>query len=455
MKIEVPFAAQVGESSVAQNSREKLVNMYAEIEASGRRQLLRRQRAGLRQLLANTGTKRAHETSNGLDYLIIDNTFYSFEGTALTSLGTISTSSGRCWIIFNDNGNAMISDGSTGYIWNGTSIAAITTPDNVAVGALAYQGGWGIFNVPNTGQWYITGINDFSSVDALDFATAEAHPDPLLRPFISHNQLLLCGTETIEIWDLTGDEFPFTPQANSQIERGLIGPNAIVGEDNTVYFVGEDKVIYRLEGYRPVRVSNGAIERAVLNVTDASLVACEMFAYTSGGQKFITVTFGNELTVQYNLATGFWNYAESYGYSYWRVLGSAGGRNRWFSTPTGIVALDETLNQDEGGILLRRAVSAPGDANGLALSVPYFQLDAEVGRAPINEDADLMLRFAPDGELFGNIKTRSLGSTGDYKRRVVWRNLGVGRRPTIEIGASGNFRLSVMAAIAEVEPETD
>lgn len=184
--IEVPFATQAGESSVTQNSRETLLNMYSEMEVAGRKRLIRRQRAGLRRLVANTGTKRAHEHSDGdgYDYLIIDNALYRFDGTTLTSLATINSSTGRCWIIFNDNNDLMISDGSQGYLWNGASIATITTPDNVPVGPLAYQGGWGMFPVPGTGQWYITGINDFDSVDALDFATAEAHPDPLLRIFI-------------------------------------------------------------------------------------------------------------------------------------------------------------------------------------------------------------------------------------------------------------------------------
>lgn len=456
--IEIPFATQAAESSVTQNSRETLLNMYSEIEVAGRKKLIRRQRAGLRQLLANTGNKRAHEHSDGdgYDYLIIDNGLYRFDGAVLTSLATINSTTGRCWIIFNDNNDLMISDGSQGYVWNGTSIATIVTPDNVPVGPLAYQGGWGLFSVPGTGQWYITGINDFDSVDALDFATAEAHPDPLLRIFIDHNQALLCGTRTIEVWQLTGAaDFPFQPLTNSQIQRGLAAPNAIVSEDNTTMFLGDDRVLYRLEGYRPVRVSTGPVERAILRVSQASIDDCDAFSYTSGGQKFIVMRFPNELTVQYNLATGLWNYCNTYGYQDWRMLGSSGGYSRFYSTPTGIVTLDESLNTDEGGIMRRLACGAPGDAGGRNLTVTKFELDAETGRAPINGTSQVMMRFAPDGETFGNIRVRTLGLTGEYKRRAIWRDCGYGRRPTLEVSVTDDFHFAIVSALAEVEADSD
>ena len=161
------------------------------------------------------------------------------------------------------------------------------------------------------------------------------------------------------------------------------------------------------------------------------------------------------MTIQYNLATGLWNYCSTYGYDDWRILGSSGGYSRYYSTPTGIVALDESLNKDEGGIMLRLARGAPGDAGGLDISVPKFELDAETGRAPINGTAQVMLRFAPDGETYGNSKVRTLGVTGEYGHRAVWRNLGHGRRPTIELSASDDFHFAIGAALAEIEVDTD
>lgn len=448
--VEIPFAAQIGESSVAQNSREKLVNMYAEIETSGRKRVLRRQRAGLRQVYAITGEKRAIERYNDLHYCVIGSTFYSFDGTTLMTLGTLATNTGRCFIIFDDNGKVMVSDQATGYTWSGVTFATVTTPGSVGVGTLAYQGGFGIFNVPNAGQFYITALNNFTSVDALDFATAESAPDPIRRVFVDHNQLMLAGSRSIEIWQLSGAAFPFTPYQNAQIERGLVGPTAMAAEDNTVFFIGDDCVAYRLEGYRPVRISTGAVERAILAVPSGSQALCDAFVYTSGGQKFVNFRFPGVITLQYNLATGYWNYAQSFGYRDWQVVGSAGHQSSYLLTPTGIAVLDESINTDESGIMQRLAVSAPGDANGHRLSVQSLLLDVEVGRAATGVSASVMLRFAPDGETFGNSKTRALGLTGKYGTRVIYRNLGMGRKPVIEVSCTDDVRFDVMAAVATV-----
>lgn len=455
-EIEIPFATQAGESSVTQNSAERLVNMYAELEVSGRKRVLRRQRAGLQSIYALSGEKRAIEHYNGTDYLVVGDTFYSFDGTVLVALGTLASDTGRCWIIFNDNGKVMISDNVRGYNWSGTALTTISTPGSIEVGPLAFLGGYGIFTVPGTAQFYITALNDFTTISALDFATAEAAPDPLLRPFVDHNQLFLLGSQTIEIWQLTGgSDFPFQPLTNSQIQRGLAAPNAIASEDNTSFFIGADRKAYRLEGYRPVRISNGAIERAIAAVSEAALALCEAFVYTSGGQTFVTFRFPEELTIQFNLGTQLWNYADTYPYDDWRVLGSAGNYNRYFLTSTGLAQLNEALNTDEGGIMLRKAVSAPGDAGGLRISVGSLILDAEVGRASISQQARVMMRFAPDGETYGNSRERSLGATGQYSQRVVWRKLGMGRRPTIELSISDDVRFSVMAAMCDAEAEAD
>lgn len=455
-EIEIPFATQAGESSVRQNSAERLVNMYAELETSGRKRILRRQRAGMETEYAITGEKRCIEHYNGVDYIIVADKLYSYDGAVLAQLATLSSDTGRCWIVFNDNGALMISDNVRGYNWDGATLTTITTPGGVEVGPLAFLGGFGIFLVPGTAQFYITALNDFTTIDALDFATAEAAPDPLLRIFVDHNQILLCGTQTIEPWQLTGgSDFPFQPLTNTQIQRGLAARNAIASEDNTSFFIGADRVIYRLEGYRPMRISTGPIERAIAAVSAAAMDACEAFVYTSGGQKFVTFRFPGELTIQFNLGTQLWNYASTYTYDDWRLLGSAGYYNRFFLTDAGMAKLNETLNVDEGGIMLRKAVSAPGDANGLRISVGSLILDAEVGRAAIGKNATVMMRFAPDGETFGSIRERSLGATGQYQQRAVWRQCGMGRRPTIELSISDDVRFSVMAAICDAEAETD
>lgn len=445
---------QEGSDGVSQNSQEILVNMYASVESSGRSQMVRRQRPGLNRVLANSQEKRCIERFNGIHYMVLDAGFYSFDGTTLSLLGTLSSSSGRCYMIFNDNAQIMISDQSQAYWWNGSVLAIVATP--TAVGTLAYQGGFGIYTQPNSGIFYITASEDFSTVDPLDFATAESSPDNLVRAFVDHNQLWLFGQITTEVWQLTGgQDFPFSPLQNAVIQRGCAAALSVVAEDNTIIFLGDDKLVYRADGFRPAVISTRAVEYAIAGVSAGAVANAYGFVYTVSGQKVYTLTFPGELTLQYNITNGYWNRADTFGLDYWQVIGSNGFSTDYYLTMGGICMLQRGLSKDEGGIMRRGGISAPGWAEGQQISIYEFFLDAEVGRSDASVAAQVMMRVALDGETFGNIRIRSLGPQGDYRRRATWRQLGIGRKPTIELFMTDPTEFSIISTIVNLEVSTN
>lgn len=448
-KIEVPFAMTEGDAGATQNSRERLINMYAEVSPSGN-QLIRRQRPGLTRRLANTDEKRCIERHKSLHYVILGMTLYSFDGTSLTTLGNLSSSSGRCSMVFNDNDQILISDLERLYFWSGTTLSSYNLPEGTP-GHVAYLGGYGIVTKQDSGVFYITGANDFSAIDALDFATAESSPDPLVRAFVDHNELWLAGTTTTEIWQLSGGaDFPFSPYSNAQLERGCSAKLAYAAEDNTIFFLGDDKVVYRADGYRPVRVSQSAVEDRIADLSAANVAACSAFTYTWRGSKFLVLTFGEMLTEVYNISTGLWNTHETYGLDYWDVVGSNGGHTNYVMTSRGI-CLFAKVNTDEEGLMYRGGDSAPGNAGfNRRMTVNKFHLGAEVGRAAAGIEPEVMLRIAPDGETFGNEQLRSLGEAGALNRQVVWRNLGQGRKPVLRVGITDDVEFTITSADATV-----
>jgi glutamine cyclotransferase len=452
MEINVPFAVQEGQHGVTQNSRETLINMYAEVVQGGRAHVLRRQRPGLESVYAVAGEKRCIERFKGMHYCIIGSAFYSFDGTTLALLGNLASSSGKCWIIYNDNDEILISDGQRGYYWDGATLVEIVPPSGMSgFGSLSYLGGYGIVAVPDSDRFYVTPINDFSQIDELDFATAESAPDPIVRVYADHNELWLAGQTTTEIWQFTGAvDFPFQPLSNAKLERGCAASLSYASEDNTVFFLGNDGIAYRADGYRPLVISSREIEDAIAGVSDEATRNAYSFVYVSRGNKFYVLTFPAELTVVYNITTGLWSRANTYNYDSWRAIGSNGRGSDYLMTPSGIARINHAINKDEGGVMLRKAVSAPGYANGMRLTVDSFFLDAEVGRADIGKDANVMVRVALDGETFGNERVRSLGPTGSYSRRAMWRNLGQGRKPVIEVSVSDDFEFSIIEPTASI-----
>jgi len=448
-KLRVPFADQIGQGSVTQNSREILINMYAEQQVSGRSPIVRRQRAGLSLVQALTGEKRAIEKNAGVHYLVVDATFYTFDGTTLTACGTLETSTGYCSIVFDDNGDVGISDGAKLYHWAGVSLSKPSMPSDV--GTLTFLGGFAIYNEPDTGRWYWSGVNDMQSWDPLDFATAENKPDTLLRVTTSYKQLWLWGMETTEVFSLTGGtDSPFS--AYTTVERGIGAAFSVVSEDNSQFFLGNDWIFYRIDGYRPVMISNAAVQEWVADVPEAARSECWGFAYTDGFNKFVTWVFPGYLALQINLATGLWNIAKTFGRDDWNVRGSQYTRSDYVLTSAGISRLVRGLNTDDGSTMYRGGVSAPISDGLSRVLINSFVLDAEVGRtASATSSPQIMCRVARDGETFGNERWRSLGAQGNYKARPVWRNLGIGRKQMIEIGVTDDVEFKIMGAELEAD----
>lgn len=449
--VEIPFATQEATSSVLQNSQETLINMFVEVEADARRKVTRRQRAALDDVLAITGTARCIEKHKGLHYIVIDNHVYSFDGTALSaSLFTLGAtlSADRCSMVFNDNDDILVSTGSLLFC---QSAGAVTTP--TAAGHVAFLSGYAIYTVPNEQQFYVSALNDFTTWDALDFASAESNSDALLRPFTDHGELWLFGEQSIEVWGLSGGtDFPFSPLSNAKIQRGTAAAFSIAAGDNSLFWLGDDLIVYRANGYQPQRISTHSIERLIEAVPDGARALADATFYTQGGHKFYTLKFPGYLTIQFNVATGLWNRASTYPDNLdWSILGSAGGEADYVVTSDNICRLDGSINTDEGGTLLRKAISAPIWADGKRVSLRSFFADVEVGRAAISvTDPQIMLRYAPDGETFGNTRSRSLGNIGEYSTRVIWRNVGFGRRGTIELSCSDDVSLKIVGTDANI-----
>ena len=131
------------------------------------------------------------------------------------------------------------------------------------------------------------------SVNALCFTSCEGKPDSLLRA-IPWGDLYLCGTQSIEAYHDTAEPPPGFPFSRvTLIPRGLIGRYAISGfEDGIgkgIVFVGDDGVVYALNGYQPTKISTPDVDRAIRAWLDAGGVGddFELSAYVVGGHSCI------------------------------------------------------------------------------------------------------------------------------------------------------------------------
>jgi hypothetical protein len=441
--LEAPFATRAGENLSVQNTRENLLNMYVEKAPGGRGQILRTQRAGLKKNASLSGEARGVQNLRGNDYAVVGSGFYRLSTTEAFLLGTLETETGKC--SFAENATQIaICDGFSLYCFDGTVLTKTTLPDGIVAGSVSGLDGYALINDRNSGKFYRTDLNDFKTVGALNFATAESQPDKLVRVFVDHREVWLAGQTSIEVWGNTGASgFSFSRVQGIALERGCAAAHSFAAEDNTVFWLGNDGFVYRADGYRPARISDEQIERLIASAAPWS--DAHAWVYAVPGHKFYVLTFPGRLTVVYDITSGLWHQAKTWGSESWDVVGPVKLGASVVLAHSGICQLVKERNTDNDGIMERKATAPPIYSEGKRIAIDAYWLDVDVGTSLSSVSPSVMLTISRDGETFGNVRTRGLGAIGDYVRRAVWRNLGVSRKWTFSVSVTDDVPFTVVS----------
>lgn len=391
--------------------------------------------------------RAAHRMGQVL-YVVTGANLYSVtESGSSTSLGTI-LGDGPCRIVDNGSELAIHNGATTGYVY---SSGAVTTPVNLpAVSDVAYIDGYFVWSVAGGDQFIISGLNAGTTYDPLDVATVEGAPDALVGVINDHRELHFYGTDTVEIWYNSGDaDFPFARQGNAFIERGCIDKNSIVKIDNSVHFVGNDRIIYRLNGYDPTRISTHAIEWKLAQAT-----YFRAFTYTQEGHKFYVLNT-DAGTFAYDMATGTLHERRSFGRNRYRLSCSetAYGQTILGDAYTGKLYVPSLDVYDEDGETIPVTVELPnimGDRTRQTLYAYEVYCETGVGNADA-PDPQIAMQYSTDGgRLWSNEVWRSLGTVGKYLTRAIWRPKVQFRQLNIRLTMTDPVRRFIMSYWADI-----
>jgi hypothetical protein len=479
MKTPILGSSYVARSINAADNR--MVNLFPEIVPEGGKEPGFLNRApGLKfQQTIGTGPIRAlwaHQT-NGSDFYVVSGTeFYKVTGLTATptKLGDVN---GTGPVSIADNGTQIfLACNPDGFIYNEVTnvFAQITDPDFPGAVTVGYLDGYFVFNEPNSQRIWVTELLDGTSVDPLDFASAEGSPDGLVAVNVDHREAWLFGTDSIEVWYNAGQtDFPLTRIQGAFNEIGCVAAFSIAKLDNGLFWLGTDArgqgIVYRANGYTGVRVSTHAIEYAIAqygNISDA--VA---YTYQQEGHAFYVLTFPSaNATWVYDVATQAWH--ERAG---WNTATGQFTRHRsncqcnfGGNTVVGdyesgnIYTLDLDVYADNGGIQkwLRSWRALPTGQNNLKRTAQHsLQLDCESGTGLITgqgSDPEIMLRFSDDGgHTWSNEHLSKMGKIGEYYRRVFWRRLGMTlklRDRVYEVSMTDPVKTAIMGAEILISP---
>lgn len=324
--------------------------------------------------------------------------------------------------------DVAVAAGGAYHVWNGTSLTVVDVgvfSDTASVAALNNY----IIITQSGGQRFaVSGLLDASTVDPLDFASAEGSPDNIIRGHSDHGELWFFGTRSTEIWGNSGGaDFPFSRFSGGFLQRGCAFAGSIVSEDNGVFFVGDDRVVYRVSvGGAPQRVSTQWVDEVLQGYANTAEISA--FSFTQDGAKVYALRLPDRPALLFDIASQRWH-ERSTGLDDGPWIATCGTR---LGERQVIGATDGKLHTlggltDGGEIIMREGVSLPVSTARQRMSVSMVQLNFKTGATDIGRDAQVMLQCSRDGRTWGVERWRPLGAAGEYDRLVRWRAWGQSR----------------------------
>ena len=472
MKASIPFVGASYQARSLNADAQRAVNCYIELDqASPRAPVALYGTPGLRKVAtASAGLGcRGAITESGYAWLVIGNYVYRMDSSySLTSLGTIGSSSGPVGLASNGL-ELLIVDGVAGWIVNvaAASLTQITDVDFPnGVKRAAYQDGYFIVTGDNSQQFYISQLLNGGAWDGLDTDLAQGAPDHTIGVISDHRELWLSGNTSAEIWLNPGNaDFPFERTGNAFVEEGCASAATVAKADNTVFWLGADDrgsgIVWRANGYTPIRISTHAVETALAGYTLGDAWA---MTYQQEGHSFYVLTFPTSgATWVYDAATQLWHeraYRDTTtdALGQWRAAGHCmlGGLHLVGDYADGrIYVLDLAYYLDDTDPIVRLRTSQTQAQLQHRLFFNSLQVDMETGVGLVSgqgSDPQLMLRYSNDGgHTWSSLKTATIGRLGEYGARCRFNRLGAGRNRVWEISLSDPVKFAVLGAVVDAE----
>lgn len=483
----------------------RMINLFPEIIPEGGHTPAFLNRApGLRlEVAVGTGPVRGLWTFGGYAYVASGNTLYKLDTQYnITTLGTLA----------NDGPVSMADDGThlfvacngPSFVYNATTDAfgQITDPDFPGALTVSYLAGYFVFIEPDSQRVWVTSLLDPTSIDPLDFASAEGSPDGLVSSIVDHSEVWLFGTNSVEVWYNSGAaDFPLQRIQGAFNEIGCAATYSVAKLDNGLFWLGADArgrgIVYRANGYTGQRISTHAVEWQIQQYGDISDAIA--YTYQQDGHAFYVLTFPTAgATWVYDVATQAWHERASFtngdfgrhrsncqmafnqeiivgdyqnGNLYAFDLTKYADHNRvqkwlrsWRALPTGTNNLNRTAQHSlqldaEAGVGAVGVTEVPGHIYLTPLTIGDLGIEDEiviVNSIDLNVEPQVMLRWSDDGgHTWSNEHWRSMGTQGAYGTRVFWRRLGMTtklRDRVYEISGTDPVKIAIMGAELHMSP---
>lgn len=318
-----------------------------------------------------------------------------------------------------------------------------------------------VWTVPNSGRIQWSGLLN-TETSALSYATAETKSDNLVRTISNNGQLWLIGEKSTEIWSSTGDpNLPFQRMSGAFLPVGCMAKDSVCQFGTSLVWLSQTDAgrgqIIMTQGYQAQRISNHAIEYEI--ATYRRIDDAYSFAYQEHGHSFLMMTFPTaKKTWCFDATTAMWHERsfhnpETYKHEHHRAGSYAFFMNTHFvgDRDNGkVYQLTQEAQSDDGSAILRERSTPVLNPHGTRLIFDELELIAQVGQQS-DIDLQIIVDWSDDrGKTWSKSRQQSLGKTGEYGKRVIFRRLGQSFGRVFRVRMSDPVRLIITGAKVRV-----
>ncbi len=403
------------------------------------------------------GTERMGENL----FVVCGITVYMIDTSGtVTTIGSMGTTPGRVMMTNNGTQVSILTENEILYYCttSASSLTQVTSGNYVASNSIATMDGFTILTNSESTRYQISNLNATQTYDALDFDNVLSDSTNLVRVASNNLEVWFFKEDITLVYYNSGNAtFPFERKNGVLIQKGCAAKYSVATFDNSFYFLGNDRIIYRTNGYQLEPISTYPISKEIESydqIDDAFA-----FVYAQDGHIFYNITFPSaNKTWDYDLTTKLWHERESLNPvtlqpQEWRAncFSFFAGKNLVGDVNTGILyELDLDVYTEDGTPLISTLISATQFDNYKRDSVGELALVMDTG-VGINygqgDNPEIMMQTSIDGgKTWSNELWQPIGLQGEYQKEVFWNRIAYGRTLIMKLSISDPVKRAIVGA---------
>jgi hypothetical protein len=331
--------------------------------------------------------------------------------------------------IMANGGNIIYTDGYTL-----TQLADSDAPDQVS--HVVFMDQYIIANHTSTGRFYWSDVNDLTSWSG-SYAAASSKSDNIIAIGAQYGELVLAGTDSIEIWYNDGIT-PFAPLSGAISPRGIIAPYSFKFCDNTWIGIDSDHHIMMLNNRTPQVVST-SFDKLLESIDTIDDAIADII--TISGRYLYIISFPtNEITLVFDIAAkqfvGYWTNWDEIHATHNRWLGNTHSYcPEWNMHLIGdrrsgiIYIMSSSIYNDNSGIIRHTQRSGHidhGTSNQKKSKCLRFRIKRGSGLTDPTSSPSMLLKWRDNNsQIWSNETSLDLGALGQTDMYIELKQLGM------------------------------